>query len=114
MPADVVNRRTRSDAPQPLTPIGPRLKPRFGGAYLLQSPRGRLSWRPLSFLDSLAVVLILLIGEGQSILLTEARTVCVKFIDLIEAALKAVPTKPTPTPAQRRKSFRVIQGDLFE
>ena len=34
--------------------------------------------------------------------------------DLIEAALKAVPTKPTPTPAQRRKSFRVIQGDLFD
>jgi IS1 family transposase len=34
--------------------------------------------------------------------------------DLIDAALKAVPTKPTPTPAQRRKSFRVIQGDLFE
>ena len=34
--------------------------------------------------------------------------------ELIEAALKAVPTNPTPTPAQRRKSFRVIQGDLFE
>ncbi len=34
--------------------------------------------------------------------------------DLIEAALKAVPTVPTPTPSQRRKSFRVIQGDLFE
>ncbi|HEX3939046.1 MAG TPA: transposase [Xanthobacteraceae bacterium] len=34
--------------------------------------------------------------------------------DLIEAALKAVPTKPTPTPAQRRRSFRVIQGDLFD
>jgi IS1 family transposase len=34
--------------------------------------------------------------------------------DLIEAALAAVPTKPTPTPAQRRRSFRVIQGDLFE
>jgi IS1 family transposase len=34
--------------------------------------------------------------------------------DLIEAALKAAPTKPTPTPAQRRKSFRVIQGDLFD
>jgi hypothetical protein len=34
--------------------------------------------------------------------------------DLIEAALKAAPTKPTPTPAQRRKAFRVIQGDLFE
>lgn len=33
---------------------------------------------------------------------------------LIEAALKAVPNDPTPTPAQRRKSFRVIQGDLFE
>jgi hypothetical protein len=33
---------------------------------------------------------------------------------LIEAALKAVPTKPTPSPAQRRKGFRVIQGDLFE
>ena len=31
-----------------------------------------------------------------------------------EAALKAVPSVPTPTPAQRRKSFRVIQGDLFE
>jgi hypothetical protein len=34
--------------------------------------------------------------------------------ELIEAALKAVPTKPTPTPAQRRRQFRVIQGDLFE
>ena len=34
--------------------------------------------------------------------------------DLIEAALKAVPNDPTPTPGQRRKSFRVIQGDLFE
>ena len=34
--------------------------------------------------------------------------------DLIEAVLKAVPTKPTPTPAQRRKSFRIIQGDLFD
>jgi IS1 family transposase len=34
--------------------------------------------------------------------------------DLIEAALKAIPAKPTPTPAQRRKSFRVIQGDLFD
>ena len=34
--------------------------------------------------------------------------------DLIEAALKAAPTKPTPTPTQRRKAFRVIQGDLFD
>jgi IS1 family transposase len=34
--------------------------------------------------------------------------------DLIEAAFKAVPTKPTPTPAQRRRQFRVIQGDLFD
>jgi hypothetical protein len=34
--------------------------------------------------------------------------------ELIEAALTAVPPVPTPTPAQRRKSFRVIQGDLFE
>lgn len=34
--------------------------------------------------------------------------------ELIDAALKAVPTKPTPTPAQRRQQFRVIQGDLFE
>lgn len=34
--------------------------------------------------------------------------------DLIEASLKAVPTAPTPTPAQRRQSFRVIQGDLFD
>jgi hypothetical protein len=32
--------------------------------------------------------------------------------ELIEAALKAAPA--TPTPAQRRKSFRVIQGDLFD
>jgi hypothetical protein len=32
--------------------------------------------------------------------------------ELIEAAVKAVPTIPTPT--QRRRSFRVIQGDLFE
>lgn len=30
--------------------------------------------------------------------------------ELIEAALP----KPTPTPAQRRMPFRVIQGDLFE
>lgn len=34
--------------------------------------------------------------------------------DLLDAALKAVPPVPTPTPAQRRKSFRVIQGDLFD
>lgn len=34
--------------------------------------------------------------------------------DLIEAALKAVPPVPTPTPAERRRSFRVIQGDLFD
>jgi hypothetical protein len=34
--------------------------------------------------------------------------------ELIEAALKAVPTTPTPTPAQRRRTFRVIQGDLFD
>jgi IS1 family transposase len=34
--------------------------------------------------------------------------------ELIDAALKAVPPKPTPTPAQRRKSFRVIQGDLSD
>jgi len=34
--------------------------------------------------------------------------------ELIEAAFKAVPPIPTPTPSQRRKSFRVIQGDLFE
>ncbi len=34
--------------------------------------------------------------------------------ELIEAAFKAVPTKPTPSPAQRRRQFRVIQGDLFD
>jgi IS1 family transposase len=34
--------------------------------------------------------------------------------ELIEAAFKAVPPKPTPTPSQRRKNFRVIQGDLFD
>jgi IS1 family transposase len=34
--------------------------------------------------------------------------------ELIEAALKAAPTKPTPTPTQRRRQFRVIQGDLFD
>ncbi len=34
--------------------------------------------------------------------------------ELIDAALKAAPPKPTPTPAQRRRQFRVIQGDLFE
>src|SRR5580704_8666626 len=34
--------------------------------------------------------------------------------ELIGAALKAVPTKPTPTPTQRRRQFRVIQGDLFD
>ena len=33
--------------------------------------------------------------------------------ELIEAALKAVPPLPTPKPTQRRKSFRVIQGELF-
>ncbi|HUI14282.1 MAG TPA: transposase [Xanthobacteraceae bacterium] len=30
--------------------------------------------------------------------------------DLIEAALKAVPTAPTASPAQRRRQFRVIEG----
>jgi hypothetical protein len=34
--------------------------------------------------------------------------------DLIEAALKAVPPVPAPTPIERRRSFRVIQGDLFK
>jgi IS1 family transposase len=34
--------------------------------------------------------------------------------DLIEAALKAVPPVPTPTPIERRRQFRVIQGDLFD
>jgi hypothetical protein len=34
--------------------------------------------------------------------------------DLIEAALKAVPPVPVPTPTERRRSFRVIQGDLFD
>src|ERR1700733_5920871 len=34
--------------------------------------------------------------------------------ELIDAALKAVPTKPPPTPAQPRRGFRVIQGDLFD
>ena len=34
--------------------------------------------------------------------------------EFIEASLTAVPTKPAPTSAQRRKSFRLIQGDLFE
>ena len=34
--------------------------------------------------------------------------------ELIEAALKAAPTKPTPTPAQRCRSSQVIQGDLFD
>jgi IS1 family transposase len=34
--------------------------------------------------------------------------------DLIEAALKTVPPVPTPTPTERRRSFRVIQGDLFD
>ena len=33
--------------------------------------------------------------------------------DPIEAALKAVP-RSRPRPAQRRRQFRVIQGDLFD
>ncbi len=31
-----------------------------------------------------------------------------------DLTLKAAPTKPTQTPARRRKSFQVIQGDLFD
>ena len=34
--------------------------------------------------------------------------------ELIETALKAVQIIPTPTPAQRRKSIRGIQEDLFD
>lgn len=34
--------------------------------------------------------------------------------ELIDAALTAVRTKPTPTPAQRRRQFRAIQGDVFD
>ena len=30
--------------------------------------------------------------------------------ELIEAALKAVPTKPTPTAPDRRRQLRIIQG----
>jgi hypothetical protein len=30
--------------------------------------------------------------------------------ELIEAALKAMPTKPTPTAPERRRQFRVIEG----
>ncbi len=34
--------------------------------------------------------------------------------ELVEASLKAMPTKSTPTPTQRRRQFRLIQGDLFD
>jgi len=34
--------------------------------------------------------------------------------DLVDAALAKVPTAPAETPTQRRRKFRVIQGDLFE
>jgi IS1 family transposase len=34
--------------------------------------------------------------------------------DLVDAALAKVPDAPTETPTQRRRKFRVIQGDLFE
>ena len=34
--------------------------------------------------------------------------------ELIEAALSAVPPFPTPTAPDRRRQFRVIQGDLFD
>jgi hypothetical protein len=34
--------------------------------------------------------------------------------ELIKAALKVLPNKPTPTPTQRRRQFRVIRGDLFD
>lgn len=34
--------------------------------------------------------------------------------DLLDAALAAQPSRPSDTPQERRKRFRVIQGDLFE
>jgi IS1 family transposase len=34
--------------------------------------------------------------------------------DLVDAALATQPIKPTETPTQRRRRFRVIQGDLFD
>lgn len=34
--------------------------------------------------------------------------------DLLDAALATQPITPTETPTQRRRKFRVIQGDLFE
>ena len=34
--------------------------------------------------------------------------------DLIDAALATQPIAPTETPTQRRRKFRVIQGDLFD
>jgi hypothetical protein len=33
--------------------------------------------------------------------------------ELVEAALNTAPPLPTPTPAERRRSFRVIQGGLL-
>lgn len=34
--------------------------------------------------------------------------------DLLDAALATQPIAPIQTPTQRRRRFRVIQGDLFE
>ncbi len=34
--------------------------------------------------------------------------------DLLDAALATQPITPTETPTQRRRKFRVIQGDLFD
>lgn len=64
--------------------------------------QGRLSWRPPSF--GLA---------SQTATGVFSRIASGPIGELIEAALGG-PAVPTPAPAQRRKLFRVIQGDLFE
>lgn len=104
-------------------------------ARLIPSRRGRPSWRPRRYrplsngfskkIDchlaavSLHVAFYNLCRSHEALRMTPAMALGItdrawSVADLIEAALKAVPNQPTPTPAQRRKSFRVIQGDLFE
>jgi hypothetical protein len=91
--------------------------------YVIE-PRGRLSWRPLSFQTDplLATVSLYVVHYNLCrvhVSLRRTPAVAIGVADRvwtigasIDAALATQPITPTTTAADRRKRFRVIEGGL--